>query len=186
MRQTWRWFGPVDKVTISDARQAGAEGIVTALHHIAPGAEWPIAEIEKRKSEVALLPNGSPSGLQWEVVESLPVSEAIKTKSGDWRGDIERYKISLNHIAGAGIQTVCYNFMPVLDWTRTDLAAPMPHGGRAMRFDLFDFAAFDIFVLARRGAFDDYAEEVQEEARRRADAMSDEQTVHLTQNIVAG
>ena len=186
MRQTWRWFGPVDKVTISDVRQAGAQGVVTALHHVTTGQAWPAAEIEKRKAEVATLPDGSPSGLAWEVVESLPVSEAIRTQSGDWRGDLERYRTSLTHLADAGIRTVCYNFMPVLDWTRTDLAAPMVHGGRAMRFDLVDFAAFDLFVLQRPGAADDFSADVQAQARRRADAMDDEQKAWLTRNIIAG
>jgi len=186
MRQTWRWFGPVDKVTISEVRQAGAEGVVTALHHLAPGTEWPATEIEKRQIQVATLPDGLPSGLAWEVVESLPVSEAIKTQSGDWRGDLERYRTSLTHIAAAGIETVCYNFMPVLDWTRTNLAAPMPHGGRAMRFDLFDFAAFDLFVLERAGASDGFSRQVQDEARRRASVMDDGQKTQLTRNIIAG
>lgn len=186
MRQTWRWFGPVDRVTINDARQAGAEAIVTALHHIPAGEEWPIEEIQKRQNEVAVLADGSPSGIRWEVVESLPVSESIKTRSADCREDIKRYKNSLTQLAEAGIKTVCYNFMPVLDWTRTDLAAPMDHGGTAMRFDIFDFAAFDIFVLARPGAPEDYCEPVQDEARARADAMSDADTVRLTSNIIAG
>ena len=186
MRQTWRWFGPVDRVTISDVRQAGAEGVVTALHHVAPGEVWPVDEIRKRQAEVAMLPDDTPSGLAWEVVESLPVSEAIKTQSGDWRGDLQRYRSSLTHIAEAGIEAVCYNFMPVLDWTRTDLAAPMAHGGRAMRFDLFDFAAFDLFVLERPGASEDFTKEVQDEARRRAEAMDDGQKSRLTKNIIAG
>ncbi|MEM9107586.1 MAG: mannonate dehydratase, partial [Pseudomonadota bacterium] len=103
MRQTWRWFGPVDKVTISDVRQAGAEAVVTALHQLVPGEVWSPAEIEKRQAEVATLPDGSASGLAWEVVESLPVSEAIRTQSGDWRGDLERYRSSLSHLAEAGI-----------------------------------------------------------------------------------
>ncbi|MCP4315462.1 MAG: mannonate dehydratase [Hyphomicrobiales bacterium] len=186
MRQTWRWFGPVDKVTVADARQAGAEAIVTALHHIPTGDEWPIEEIVQRQAEVSVLPDGSPSGLRWDVVESLPVSEAIKTQSADWRGDIERYKKSLTHIARSKIETVCYNFMPVLDWTRTDLAAPMQHGGTSMRFDIYDFAAFDIHVLARPSALDDYPKHVQDEANKRADAMSDAQIGRLTSNIVAG
>ncbi|MEM9104309.1 MAG: mannonate dehydratase [Pseudomonadota bacterium] len=167
-------------------RQAGAEAVVTALHHVAPGEVWSFAEVEKRQAEVATLPDGSASGLAWEVVESLPVSEDIRTQSGDWRGDLERYRTSLTHLAEAGIHTVCYNFMPVLDWTRTDLSAPMPHGGRAMRFDLFDFAAFDIFVLARRGASEDYPGAVQDEAGERFDAMSDERARLLTRNIIAG
>ena len=186
MKQTWRWFGPVDRVTIKDARQAGAEAIVTALHHVPAGQEWTAEDIRQRQNEVSNFADGSPSGLIWEVVESLPVSENIKTQSEDWRGDIERYKASLFHLAKAGIETVCYNFMPVLDWTRTDLAAPLAHGGTAMRFDIFDFAAFDIYLLARPGASEDYPDAVQDEARKRADAMSDAETLRLTSNIVAG
>ncbi|MEM6460939.1 MAG: mannonate dehydratase [Pseudomonadota bacterium] len=186
MKQTWRWFGPADKVSISDARQAGAQAVVTALHHIPSGGEWRSEEIERRKAEVALMRDGSPSGLKWEVVESLPVSEAIKTQTGDWRGDIERYRNSLTNLAAAGIETICYNFMPVLDWTRTELASPMAHGGTAMRFDLVDFAAFDIYILGRKSASEDYDDDVEDAARSRADAMRDAQASRLTANIVAG
>ncbi|TIU06940.1 MAG: mannonate dehydratase, partial [Mesorhizobium sp.] len=122
MRHVWRWFGPVDKVTIADARQAGAQGIVTALHHVPHGAVWLPAEIERRQCEVASLPDGRASDLNWEIVESLPVSEAIKTQVGEWRSHIANYKTSLENLARAGISVICYNFMPVLDWTRTDLA----------------------------------------------------------------
>ena len=157
MKQTWRWFGPIDKVTLADARQAGVEGIVTALHHVATGAVWTPEEIEKRQREVAFHPDGSMTHLAWEVVESLPVSEAIKTQTGEWRAHIVHYRRSLENLARAGIRTVCYNFMPVLDWTRTELAWPLPNGGRAMRFDLADFAAFDIHVLKRKGAAESYS-----------------------------
>ena len=139
MRQTWRWFGPQDKVSLDDARQAGVEGIVTALHHVPTGDVWRPEEIEKRQREVAFTPGGTMTHLAWEVVESLPVSEAIKTQSGDWRAHIVHYRRSLENLAQAGIRTICYNFMPVLDWTRTDLAWRVAHGGTAMRFDLADF-----------------------------------------------
>ena len=186
MRQTWRWFGPVDKVTLDDARQAGAEAIVTALHHLPPGAAWPVAEIEARKAEVARRPDGTPTGLSWEVVESLPVSEAIKMQSGDWRGDLERYAESLGNLAACGIRTVCYNFMPVLDWTRTDLAAPTAKGGRAMVFDLVDFAAFDMHILRRAGARSDYEDAVIAAAADRFTKMGAARQQALAANITAG
>ncbi|MDA4847480.1 mannonate dehydratase [Hoeflea poritis] len=186
MRQTWRWFGPLDRVTIGDARQAGAEAIVSALHHIPPGALWPLEEIAARHHDVSHNADGTATGLAWEVVESLPVSEAIKTMSGDWRGDIERYKASLSNLAEAGIRTVCYNFMPVLDWTRTDLAAPMDHGGTSMRFDLVDFAVFDMHILCRPSADRDYPKTVAELAGRRFTDMSDAQKRRLTENVTAG
>ncbi|WP_306120384.1 MULTISPECIES: mannonate dehydratase [unclassified Roseitalea] len=186
MRQTWRWFGPVDKVTLADARQAGAQGIVTALHHIATGAVWPVAEIEKRQAEVGRKADGTPTGLSWDVVESLPVSEAIKTQSGDWRGDIERYRQSLENLARCGIATICYNFMPVLDWTRTDLRAPTRTGGTAMIFDLVDFAAFDMHILRRPGAQGDYDEPIVRQAADRFTHMSGERKQALAENVTAG
>ena len=186
MRQTWRWFGPKDKVTVEDARQAGVEGIVSALHHVPTGEVWRPEEIEKRQREVALLPDGSMSGLQWEVVESLPVSEAIKTQTGAWKTHIENYKVSLGHLAKAGIEVVCYNFMPVLDWTRTDLAWRVQHGGRAMRFDLPDFAAFDIHILMRKGAAESFPPHVVEEAAKRFAAMGEERKKQLASNVTAG
>jgi len=186
MRQTWRWFGPVDKVTLADARQAGVEGIVTALHHVATGAMWTAEEIEKRQREVAFHPDGSMTHLHWEVVESLPVSEAIKTQTGEWRAHIIHYRRSLDNLARAGIPVICYNFMPVLDWTRTDLGWPVPHGGRAMRFDLADFAAFDIHILKRKSAAEDYSEPVKAEAAKRFAKLDDAQQRRLAANIVAG
>ena len=186
MKQTWRWFGPVDKVTLADARQAGAEGIVTALHHVPAGALWTPAEIGKRQREVAFLPSGEASGLAWEVVESLPVSEAVKTQTGAAREHIANYKASLENLAAAGIFTVCYNFMPVLDWTRTDLRWRVAHGGTTMRFDIADFAGFDIHVLKRAGAERDYSGEVGDEAARRLGAMDDAARARLARNINAG
>ncbi|MBX3578786.1 MAG: mannonate dehydratase [Rhizobiaceae bacterium] len=186
MRQTWRWFGPADKVTVADARQSGVEGIVSALHHVATGAIWTPEEIEKRQREVAFLPDGSMSQLKWEVVESLPISEAIKTQTGEWRAHVAHYRRSMENIARAGIKVICYNFMPVLDWTRTDLSWRVSHGGRAMRFDLADFAAFDIHILKRRGAAEDFPPHVVEEAAKRHAAMSDDRKKQLAANVTAG
>jgi len=186
MRHVWRWFGPIDKVTIADARQAGAQGIVTALHHVPYGAVWTPSEIEKRQREVAALPDGTPSGLAWEVVESLPVSEEIKTQTGDWRSHIANYKISLENLAQAGISTICYNFMPVLDWTRTDLTWRVSNGGTTMRFDLIDFAAFDIAILKRRNAAADYAPDIVRDAERRHALMDDAARTKLARSINSG
>jgi mannonate dehydratase len=186
MRHTWRWFGPVDKVTIADAQQAGAEGIVTALHHVPYGTVWTPDEIEKRQQEVAYLPTGLPSGLAWEVVESLPVSEEIKTQSGEFRAHFQNYKRSLENLAAAGIRTICYNFMPVLDWTRTDLAWRVAHGGTTMRFDLIDFAVFDLHILERENAGNDYSADVSSEARRRFDSMNNDHREQLARAVNAG
>lgn len=186
MRQTWRWFGPKDKVSVEDARQAGVEGIVTALHHVPTGEVWRAEEIEQRQREVAFLPDGSMSGLKWEVVESLPVSEAIKTQTGHFKAHVEHYKASLANLARAGIEVVCYNFMPVLDWTRTDLAWRVGHGGRAMRFDLADFAAFDIHILKRKGAAESFPAHVVEEAKGRFAGMSEARKKELAANVTAG
>lgn len=187
MRQTWRWFGPADKVSLADARQAGVEGIVTALHHIPTGEVWRPEEIEKRQREVAFHPDGNAmTHFKWEVVESLPVSEAIKTQTGQWRAHLVHYRRSLENLAQAGIPVICYNFMPVLDWTRTDLAWRVAHGGTAMRFDLVDFAAFDIHILARKGAADDFPQAVVVQAGKRFSAMSDQRQRQLAANITAG
>ena len=160
--------------------------IVTALHDIAPGKVWPAEAIELRQRQVSETDEGASTGLAWEVVESLPVSESIKTMSGPWREHIDAYKVSLTNLAEAGLHTVCYNFMPVLDWTRTDLAAQMPHGGTAMRFDLADFAAFDLHIMERPAAHDDFPESIRQEARRRHDAMDEAAKLRLASNITAG
>lgn len=186
MRQTWRWFGPKDLVGIDDVMQAGAEGVVTALHHVPTGAVWTPEEIEKRQQEIARRRDGRPSGLCWDVAESLPVSEDIKRQSGDWRAHIENYKTSLRHLAEAGIKVLCYNFMPVLDWTRTDLAWRVAHGGTCMRFDLYDFAAFDIHILQRPGAADEHGGRVAEEALRRFVGMSETCKQELAANVAFG
>ena len=186
MRQTWRWFGPNDLVSIDDIRQAGAEGVVSALHHVPTGAVWSPDEIARRQREIATMTDGSPSGLGWDVVESLPVSEAIKTQRGDWRAHVAAYRESLGNLAAAGIEVVCYNFMPVLDWTRTDLAWRLPNGATCMRFDLVDFAAFDLFILARPGAGADYDAALTDAAVARHAAMSDAERTALARNVVFG
>jgi mannonate dehydratase len=186
MRQTWRWFGPKDLARIEDVVQAGAEGIVTALHHVPNGVVWSPEEIAKRQQEVARRSDGAPSGLAWEVIESLPVSEDIKKQKGDWREHVANYKQSLRNVAATGIAVICYNFMPVLDWTRTELRWRLPSGGTAMRFDLADFAAFDVHLLQRDGATADYPEAVREEAARRFAGMTEAQKAALGRNITFG
>jgi len=180
MRHIWRWFGPIDKVRVRDAAQAGAQGIVSALHHVPTGTAWTNEEIRKRQDEVRA------GGLEWELVESIPVSESIKTMTGDWKAHVEAWKESLRHLAQAGISTVCYNFMPVLDWTRTDLRWETRDGARAMRFDLVDFVAFDIHVLQRPGAAEDYPAQLIEAAKERFATMQPEKIAALSRNIGAG
>lgn len=185
MKQTWRWFGPADEISITEIRQTGAEGIVSALHHVLPGEVWTPDEIALRQDQIAR-PDGVPSGLNWDVVESLPISEAIKTQTGPVGAHLDAYRQSLRNLAAAGISTVCYNFMPVLDWTRTELAASMPNGGRAMRFDLVQFCAFDRFILDRPGAIDDYPEMLLAQAEAVFARMTDAERLQLADNIVAG
>lgn len=180
MKHTWRWFGPVDRVTVRDAAQAGAEGIVSALHHVATGEVWPVDEIAKRHEAIRA------GGLVWDVVESVPVSEDIKTQRGEWRTHIANWQETLRRLSASGIRTVCYNFMPVLDWTRTDLRWETGHGARAMRFDLTDFVAFDVHILKRPGAVEDYPAELLEDAARRFADMPDEKIAALGKNIGAG
>lgn len=186
MKQTWRWFGPMDRVSIDDICQTGAEGVVSALHHVPPGAVWTAAEIARRQNEIARMADGAPSGLTWAVVESLPVSEDIKRQTGPWRDHIAAYKTSLRAIAAAGIDMVCYNFMPVLDWTRTDLAWRLPTGATCMRFDLVDFAAFDLHILARRGAAQEYPDALRAAAAERFAAMPEARRRQLAENVVCG
>lgn len=180
MRHTWRWFGPIDKVSVRDAAQAGAEGIVSALHHIATGEVWPEDEIARRHDAIRA------GGLVWNVVESIPVSEDIKTQTGDWKRHIANWQETLRRLSASGIRTVCYNFMPILDWTRTDLRWDTGHGAKAMRFDLVDFAAFDIHILKRPGAAADYPDWLTDEAARRFSGMEDAKIVALGKNIGAG
>jgi len=186
MRQTWRWFGPADLASIDDIVQAGAEGVVTALHHVPNGVVWSAEEIGKRQQQIKLRKDGRPSGIAWDVIESLPVSEDIKKQKGNWREHIANYQQSLRHVAAAGLRTVCYNFMPVLDWTRTDLRYEVAHGGTCMRFDINDFAVFEIHILKRQGAAESFAPEVVAEAARRFAGMDDKAQQQLSRNVTMG
>jgi mannonate dehydratase len=186
LRQTWRWFGPKDLTSIDDITQAGAAGVVSALHHVPNGVVWTPEEIAKRHTEIATRKDGSPSGLTWDVVESLPVTEDIKKQKGDWREHIANYKVSMKHLADSGIETICYNFMPVLDWTRTDLRWTVANGASCMRFDIRDFAAFDIHILKRPGAAADFTNAIADEAARRFDAMDEDDKKQLARNVTMG
>ncbi|MET0439824.1 MAG: mannonate dehydratase [Devosia sp.] len=186
MRQTWRWFGPKDLCSIDDITQVGAVGVVSALHHVPNGVVWTPEEIAKRYKEIATRKDGTASGLTWDVVESLPVSEDIKKQKGNWREHIANYKISMRNLAESGMEVICYNFMPVLDWTRTDLRWTVPNGGSCMRFDINDFAAFDIYILKRPGAAADYTNAIADEAGRRVAAMSEDEKKTLGRNVTMG
>jgi mannonate dehydratase len=178
MKQTWRWFGPDDPVSLAHARQAGATGIVTALHHLNDGRAWPVDEVMKRKAEVEA------AGLAWSVVESIVVHEDIKTRSGRFRELIDNYKASLRAVGAAGIGTVCYNFMAITDWTRTDLAHVMAHGGTALRFDMVELCAYDAFVLVRQGAEADHPASRLAAARARLATMGESDLARLERNLI--
>ena len=163
MEQSWRWFGPDDAVPLSTARQAGAVGVVTSLHQIPYGVVWSVEEIEKRKAMIAAEPSHR---LHWNVVESLPVHERIKLGDGDLTELFDNYRASMRNLAACGVKNICYNFMPVVDWTRTELAHPLADGSRALRFNAHEYAAFDCFMLKRPGAEADFPPDVVARAKR--------------------
>ena len=180
MKETWRWFGPQDSVSLDHVKQAGATGVVSALHHIYRGEAWPLQEVLKRKAQIEA------AGLVWSVVESIPIHNSIKLQTGPFRRFTDAWKDSLAAIARAGVQIVCYNFMPVVDWTRTDLRWQLPSTGYALRFDITDFAVYDLFLLRRPGAERQYPAERIAQARVRYEAMSETRRNELERTIIAG
>jgi len=185
MREAWRWFGPNDPVSINDIRQTGATDVVSALHSIPTGEVWPEEDIQRHKALIEQ-GNNEQSSLQWSVVESIPVHEDIKLGRENNQGYIDAWIASMENLASLGINTICYNFMPVIDWTRTDLKFQLPNGAYALRFDQQKFAAFDLFILQRENAEADYSAQEIEQARSVFSAMSADEQALLTKNIIAG
>lgn len=180
MKETWRWFGPDDPVSLDHVKQAGATGIVSALHHLYRGEAWPLEEVFKRRDQIHA------AGFVWSVVESIPIHNSIKLRSGPYGHFMDAWKDTLAAIAKAGVEVICYNFMPVVDWTRTDLKWRLPTSGYALRFDAVDFAAYDLFILEREGAEADYSEDRVRAARVRFDSMSETRREELELTIIAG
>lgn len=180
MQETWRWFGPGDTITLRQIRQAGATGIVTSLHEIPTGEVWPLSVIQSRKAEIEA------AGMNWSVVESVPLHNDIKTRTGDFQRHIANYQETLRNLGAAGIDTVCYNFMPVVDWTRTNLSYQLPNASQALRFEMTDFIAYDVFMLEREKADQDYNQEQLDIAKARFEALSPTERELLEKNIIAG
>ncbi|WP_106478859.1 mannonate dehydratase [Phytohalomonas tamaricis] len=180
MEHTWRWFGPNDPITLKEIKQTGATGIVTALHEIPNGEVWPLEAVRERKALIEA------AGLSWSVVESVPVHEDIKQGKGERDRHIANYQQTLRNLAACGIDIVCYNFMPILDWTRTDLAFALPDGGWALRFDQDAFAAFDLFILMRPGSLEEYSDLEITRARMYAESLDEAGRAQLVSNIIAG